>query len=71
MAGAQAGYSGCDSGGVCGCVCERERKRKRERHYVVPQTTEWKVKNSQMFGIFLCMLLNIEVFANVHVLDGN
>ena len=56
---------------MCGCVCVRERKRKRERHYVVPQTTEWKVKNSQMFGIFLCMLLNIEVFANVHVLDGN
>ena len=52
-------------------MCERERKRKRERHHMIHKITEWKVKNSQMFGFFLCMLLNIQIFANIHILDGN
>ena len=50
---------------------EGERERERERHYMLPKTTEWKVKNNQIFGIFSCMLVNIEIFANTHVLDGN
>ena len=57
--------------GVCVREREKEKEKERERHYMIPKITEWKMKNSQMFGFFLCMLLNIQIFANIHVLDGN